>query len=159
MLDPTELNRLGCAGVNKMLALDSEDRPAAFDTMRWHPGILRPQISEPLPCVAAVPIYTNPRMVQQQSRFTLMGDSFLPLEEQWDCELVRNGHLRKVILPLETFEDGEDFLYLSGLNAFSFFPDLQGLGAKHKAKEESDQRFTRATYPGFFKGSDTSRGD
>ena len=131
-----------------MLEGDSS-RPALLDTSQWHPGRVPPE--QPLETIAVVPVYTNPRMVQQRARFTLMGDSFLPLDEQWDGALVRNGHLRKIVLPPETFDDAENFLRVAGLDAFSFFPDLQGLGLKHKARVESDIRFARRREPRLFK--------
>jgi hypothetical protein len=81
-----------------------------------------------------------------------MGDSFLPLDQQWDSALTKGGHLRKIVLPPETFDDAEDFLRLTGVDAFSFFPDLQGLGLKNKARVESDIRFARRKDPRLFKG-------
>ena len=51
----------------------------------------------------------------------------------------------------ETFDDAENFLRLAGLDAFSFFPDLQGLGLRHKARVESDIRFARRQDPQLFK--------
>jgi hypothetical protein len=90
-------------------------------------------------------------MVQQRARFTLMGDSFLPLDEQWGGELTRSGHLRKIVLRPETFDDAEDFLQLAGADAFSFFPDIQGLALKHNARVESDIRFARRHDPRLFK--------
>jgi len=141
VLDPSKLNGLGC-GRKALLTLEGDSsRPSLFDTSGWHPAVVPPEHC--LETVAAVPIYTNPRMVQQRACFTLMGDSFLPLDEQWRGELVRNGHLRKIVLPPETFDDAEDFLRAAGLDAFSFFPDLQGLGLKHKARVESDIRLAR----------------
>jgi hypothetical protein len=90
-------------------------------------------------------------MVQQRARFTLMGDSLLPLDEQWGGELTQSGHLRRIILPPETFDEAENFLRLAGADAFSFFPDIQGLGLKHKAQVESDIRFARRHDPQLFK--------
>ena len=83
-----------------------------------------------------------------------MGDSFLPLDEQWGGELSGAGHLRKIVLPPETFADAEDFLRLSGIDTFSFFPDLEGLTLRHKARVQSDLRFARLRDPVLFKQQD-----
>jgi hypothetical protein len=141
VLDPSKLNKLAC-GREALLTLGGDSPgPKLLDTSLWHPGVVPPET--PLETVAVVPVYTNPRMVQQRARFTLMGDSFLPLDEQWGGELTRSGHLRKIVLPPEMFDEAEDFLHLAGVDAFSFFPDIQGLGLKHKARVESDIRFAR----------------
>jgi len=148
VLDPSKLNKLGC-GRESLMALGGPSRPGLLNASQWHPGMVPPE--QHLKTVAAVPLYTNPRMVQQRARFTLMGDSFLPLDEQWGGELAQSGHLRKIVLPPETFDDAESFLRSAGLDAFSFFPDLQGLGLKHKARVESDIRFARRHDPRLFK--------
>jgi hypothetical protein len=149
VLDPSKLNKLAC-GREALLTLGGDSQgPKLLDTSHWLPGVVPPET--PLSTVAVVPVYTNPRMVQQRSRFTLMGDSLLPLDEQWDGALVRNGHLRKIVLPPETFDEAEDFLNLAGVDAFSFFPDIQGLGLKHKARVVSDIRFARRHDPRLFK--------
>ena len=80
-----------------------------------------------------------------------MGDSFLPLDEQYGGELVRQGRLRRIILPPETFADAEGFLSAAGLNAFSFFPDLQGLALKHEAQVESEIQFAKKCFPDLFR--------
>ncbi len=149
VLDPSKLNKLAC-GREALLTLGGDSSgPKLFDTSLWHPGVVPPETL--LETVAVVPVYTNPRMVQQRARFTLMGDSFLPLDEQWGGELTRSGHLRKIVLPPETFDDAEDFLQVAGADAFSFFPDIQGLALKHNARVESDIRFARRHDPRLFK--------
>jgi hypothetical protein len=39
----------------------------------------------------------------------------------------------------------------AGINAFTFFPDLQGLAMKHQARMESDIRLAKKAYPRLFK--------
>lgn len=90
-------------------------------------------------------------MVQQRAKFTLMGDSLLPLDKQFDGALVREERLRQILLPPETFGDAEEFLSAAGLNAYSFFPDLQGLALKHEAQLQSDLRLAVKSYPDLFK--------
>lgn len=149
VLDPSKLNKRSCGREALLMLGGDSSRPALLDTSHWHPGVVPPE--QPLETLAVVPVYTNPRMVQQRARFTMMGDSFLPLDEQWGGELARNGHLRKIELPPETFDAAEDFLRLAGLDAFSFFPDLQGLGLKHKSRMESDIRFAKRKTPELFR--------
>jgi hypothetical protein len=148
VLDPSALNELGC-GRRGILVLDEGTSDSvSFDTMQWHPKRVPP--ATPLETGAAAPIYTNPRMLQQQARFTLMGDDFLALDEQWGGELTRSGHLRRIDLPPETYGDAEEFLSAAGLNAFSFFPDLQGLALKHDAEVERGICLAKKSYPGLF---------
>lgn len=149
VLDPHYLNKLGC-GRSGIVALHGDmSGPANLDTMQWHPKRVPPE--QPLTTIAVAPVYTNPRMVQQRARFTLMGDSFLPFDEQFGGMLVREDRLRRLVLPPETFADAEEFLSAAGLNAFSFFPDLQGLALKHEAQVESDIRLALKSYPGLFR--------
>ena len=145
VLDPHQLNKLGCGRVGIVALREDTSDPVNLDTMQWHPKRVPP--TEPLKTIAVSPIHTNPRMVQQQARFTQMGDSFLPLNEQFGGTLVQQNHLRQIVLPPETFADAEEFLCAAGLSAFSFFPDLQGLALKHKAQVESDIRFAKKSYP------------
>lgn len=141
VLDPCGLNKQSF-GSYGLVALEEGTEPANVDVGLWHPKRLISQEGQ-LGSIAAVPIYTNPRMVQQRARFTLMGDSSLPLDQQWNGELARRGLIRKLILPTETFRDAEAFLAAAGINAYTFFPDLQGLAMKHQARMESDLRFAR----------------
>ena len=149
VLDPHYLNGLGC-GRSGIVALHGDTSgPVNLDTMQWHPKRVAPD--QPLKTIAVAPIFTNPRMVQQRSRFTLMGDSLLPLDQQFDGKLVREGRLQRLILPPETFADAEEFLSAAGLTAFSFFPDIQGLALKHEAQVQNDIRFALKSYPDQFR--------
>jgi len=149
VLDPHQLNTLGCGRTGVVALHEDADDPANLDTMRWHPKRIPP--TELLQTIAVSPIYTNSRMVQQRARFTLMGDSFLPLDEQFGGALGKKDRLRRIVLPPETFADAEAFLSAAGLNAFSFFPDLQGLALKHEAQVESDIRFAKRVFPDSFR--------
>jgi hypothetical protein len=150
VLDPHQLNKLGCGRLGIVaLHADTADPATPPDPMQWHPSRVPPP--EPLQTIAVAPTHTNPRMVQQRARFTQMGDSFLPLDEQFDGELVRQGRLRRIVLPPETFADAEEFLSAAGLDAFSFFPDLQGLALKHQAQVEGDIRLAKKTFPDLFR--------
>ena len=73
-------------------------------------------------------------MVAQSSAFTLSGDSFLPLENQFDGQLVAKGYLRQIILPAKLNQDIEDFLATVGLGHFEYFPDLEGLRSAYRAE-------------------------
>jgi hypothetical protein len=149
VLDPHRLNKLGCGRLGIVSLEEDTSVPANIDPMQWHPKRVPP--TEPLKTIAVAPIYTNPRMVQQRARFTQMGDSFLPLDEQFSGELVQQGRLRRLVLPPETFADAEEFLSAAGLDAFSFFPDLQGLALKHQAQVESRIRLAKKIFPDLFR--------
>ena len=75
-------------------------------------------------------------MTAQRSVFTLAGDSFLPLDEQFEGRLVHDGILMKIELPPAGFEEVENYLRLNGLRAFTYFPDLEGLAQDHEAPVE-----------------------
>jgi len=149
VLDPAALNQVAVS-MARLVALDETvQEQAVVDVRDWHPQWVAPP--RELQTIAARPLYTNPRMVPQRSRFTLMGDDSLPLDEQWRGKLVQDGHLLKLNLPPETFEDAEEFLTISGLDAFTFYPDLRGLGLKHQAHVERSLSTAKKCYPERFK--------
>jgi hypothetical protein len=133
VLDPMALNELA---VNRtgILALGDE-RPAVFDVTRWHPSILR-KVEDEVPTIAVEPELANARMLAQRATFTLSGDTFTPLEEQFGGELVKRGVLRKLELPAGTFDGVEVFLDLAGASYFGYFPDLTGLARDFEAERE-----------------------
>jgi hypothetical protein len=107
VLDPHQLNKLGCGRLGMVALHEGTSDPVNLDAMQWHPKRVPP--TEPLKTIAVAPIYINRRMVQQRARFTQMGDSFLPLDEQFGGELVQQDRLRRIVLPPETFADAEEF--------------------------------------------------
>jgi hypothetical protein len=146
VLDPEALNYLSI-GHDGRLSLDEEaSQPSVFDIGCLHPKWVLPE--SPMPTVAAAPIYTNARMVSQRSAFTVMGDSFAPLDEQLDGRLLRDGILTELRLPPETFDDAERYLSMAGLTPFTYYPDLYGLGLKHRVSAERKIRDMARFYPG-----------
>jgi hypothetical protein len=89
-----------------------------------------------IPTLAVSAFFSNPRMIAQKGTFTMMGDSFQPLEEQFNGELLERGYLKKIILPAETYEDTEQFLDLVGIGHYGYFPDLEGLLKEFKGDWE-----------------------
>lgn len=77
--------------------------------------------------VAIYPPKNSKRMVAQQGVFTIQGDSMNPLEDEFNGELVRNGHLIKITLDLDIIDDIRMYLWQSGVNYYTQFPDLEGL--------------------------------
>jgi hypothetical protein len=53
----------------------------------------------------------------QKSVFTLAGDSFLPLDEQFKGRLVHDGIFVKIERPAAGFDEVEDNLSVNGLRA------------------------------------------
>jgi hypothetical protein len=92
------------------------------------------------------PIFTNPRMTAQQSAFTLAGDSFRSLEEQFSG-LVHDGRLVKFEFPPNTFDEIENHLRVMGIRAFTYFPDLEGLALDHEARTAATIRDTKKFFP------------
>ena len=129
VLDSTALNEIS-VGVSGLVALDESVSETTFDARGWHPQRVPP--SEALQTIAVSPIFTNARMTAQRAAFTLAGDSFLPLEQQFDGRLAREGHLVKIDLPPESFDEVEDYLRVTGVRAFTYFPDLEGLALDHE---------------------------
>jgi hypothetical protein len=88
-------------------------------------------------------------MTAQRSAFTVSGDSFLPLDQEFKV-LLEHGRLRKLVLPASMFDDVSSFLAMSGLSAFSFYPDLQGLVMRHEAETRERIVEVKRWYPQFF---------
>jgi hypothetical protein len=138
MLDPQALN-VESQGLDGLIALDEEVERAdgaVFDARSWHPKYKPP--ADGLRSIAIAPDFTNPRMTAQRAAFTMSGDSFEPLDKEFP-NLVASGRLRKFVLSPALKKQAAAFLAASGLDAYSFFPDLQGLAVRRK--EEVRKRF------------------
>lgn len=140
VLNSAALNGISI-GQGSLVALDDKMVKATFDARGWHPGRVPP--SELLPTIAVSPIFTNARMTAQRAAFTMSGDSFLPLEEQFEGRLRAEGHLVKIELPSGSFDEIEDYLRMGGVRAFSYFPDLEGLALDHERHVDATLRQTR----------------
>ena len=151
MLDSERLNELSVRR-RGLIALDESVTESTFNVRPWHPKWVPPP--EDLPTIAVWPISTNPRMTAQRSVFTLAGDSFLSLHEQFDGRLARDGILVKIELPPDRFDEVEDYLGVAGLRAFTYFPDLQGLALDHEARVAATLRDTRKFFPRLVKRED-----
>jgi hypothetical protein len=76
----------------------------------------------PAPVIAVSGGSDSSRMRSQRAVFTLHGDLERPLNQS-----VKNVAW-KVLIPKKAFEDAKRFLNNAGVNEFSLFPDLDGLG-------------------------------
>lgn len=151
VLDPQALN-VASVGFDGLVALDDDYASEAnISGANWHPKWLTP--NEDLPSVAVSPVFTNPRMTAQRAAFTMSGDSFCSLDIEFP-ELVRKNKLRRFLLPAATFDDAEAFLASAGLDAFTFFPDLQGLKLRHDTEAKRRIADARRWYPQAFKSND-----
>jgi hypothetical protein len=117
ILSPEHLNYSNF-GYRGQLAL-GEDIGHEIEIFSYHPGYTVNM--RPLHTIGVAPVLTNPRMLAQQSVFTLSGDPFQSLEERYRDFIV------KIVLPPETYEDSRRFLDLVGIGHFGYFPDLEGL--------------------------------
>jgi len=93
VLDSEGLNEVSL-GKRGLVALDDAVGASVVDVRRWHPRWVPPK--DDLSTIAVSPLFTNPRMTAQRSAFTLNGDSFLPLDEQFERRLVSEGLLVKL---------------------------------------------------------------
>lgn len=66
----------------------------------------------------------------------MMGDSFLPLEDQFDGQLTRDGYLVKFILERDSYDDVQTFIDLVGIGDFGYFPDYEGLRRKAQSRKK-----------------------
>lgn len=149
VLDPQALNRISIEREGLLQIDNDESSPAIIDSRKWHPKWGPPNGSI-LKSVAVSPIFTNPRMNAQHSAFTMSGDSFLPLNEEFTV-LAQSKRLEKLLLPANTYEEANAYLDLAGLDAFSFYPDLHGLALRHEAKTEKRIAESKVWYPKNFK--------
>ncbi len=149
VLDPQCLNRASI-GVYGLVALDEDpSSPNVFQSQEWHPKWKASK--RDLRTIAVSPLHTNPRMVAQRSTFTVAGDAFVPLDKQFRGVLVKRKRLVKLTLSTSTYQAAEDYLDRAGLDAFNFYPDLQGIAMKHEARSERRIRDARKWYPQFYK--------
>jgi hypothetical protein len=120
-----------------VLAL-GDDVGHEIDVRPYHPGY--ESNGRPLHTVAVAPLLTNPRMLAQQSVFTLCGDPFQSLDERYsDC-------VSKIVLPAETYEDSRRFLNLVGIGHFGYFPDFVGLRDELRGDLERDIEIARDNF-------------
>jgi hypothetical protein len=129
VLDPAALNELAI-GERTLVSLDDELMSSGrIPTQSWHPHVDPPD--KDLPTIAVAPILSNRRMVAQRAAFTVSGDSFAPLDEQYPSALT------KIVIPQAVQPDAEAFLALAGVDAFGYFPDLDGLARKFRARRDT----------------------
>jgi hypothetical protein len=146
MLDPQALNKES-QGVEVQIALEDAGELAkadgtVLDVRSWHPKYKDAVPNNDLKSIAIAPDFTNPRMTAQKAAFTMAGDSFNPLDQEFP-QLMSAKRLRKFVLTPTAKDDAATFLAAAGLDAYSFFPDLHGLALRHK--DEVRKRFERLT--------------
>jgi hypothetical protein len=143
VLDAELLNEKS-VGKRGIINLDDDDRPSVVNVRQYHPHWVQPV---GLKTIAVSPIVINARMKAQRSVFTLAGDSFAPLDQQFDGDLTRERILAKFDFPPQTFREVEEYLRLAGLRPFTYFPDLDGLAFDHEARLAETLRELPRFYP------------
>lgn len=72
------------------------------------------------------------RIFAQKSVFSLHDVSFMPIQEMY------KACVKKYEIPIKSIGKAKQFLFLSGMNEYSLFPDLDGLGrflnSRHKIR-------------------------
>jgi hypothetical protein len=137
VLKTDQLNRIS-TGKEELIPIIKD--PAAKTNVPiadWLPNYLWPTGHPPLKTVAIVPHRTNQRMAAQRATFTICGDSFSPLEEEY------SSCITKINLPSSLYEDVEAFLEVLGVGPSTFFPDLEGLAMYFRGKHRSEMRYVR----------------
>jgi len=76
-------------------------------------------------------------MLAQRATFTVCGDSFLPMEDEYSSVIT------KIVLPAALFEDAESFIELMGVGPYSYFPDFEGLEMRFREKNRFELRHVR----------------
>lgn len=117
-VNPRAFN-IASMGIDGEIHFDCYLRETNSQIERYHPGVVQPDGT--IPSAAVQPVYTNARMVAQQSRFILCGDSFAALDEQFPVAI------RKYVLAPSMARDIEIFLALVGMDAANYYPDREGL--------------------------------
>ncbi len=129
VLDPAGLNEI-TLGERTLVSLDDGLMASGkIPTHSWHPHLNPPEPD--LPTIAVAPILSNRRMVAQRAAFTVAGDSFAPLDEQYPSVV------HKILIPSSLKSDVDAFLALAGVDAFGYFPDLDGLARKFKSRRQA----------------------
>lgn len=126
VLNPQKLN-FQSIGVETLIHLGMDSSDARLNVLSWHPAYS--SSAKTLDTIAVFPVFTNARMIAQRSGFMLCGDSFESIEEHHAA----SDFIQKIELPPDTFNDIEAYLDFAGVNAFNYFPDLEGLKMKHEA--------------------------
>ncbi len=117
--------------------LDADDISKAY-----HPKYA--DSGKALKSIAVVPYFTNPRMVSQRSAFTLSGDTFDPLEQALNADLLKNGYLKKIVLPAEIHDETNRFLEIAGTSHYGYFPDFEGLVREFKENTKRNIRYIKS---------------
>jgi hypothetical protein len=91
------------------------------------------QLNELENSIAIYPIKNTQRINAQHGFFTVQGNSLMPLDEEFNGSLLKEGILTYIDLSIDIKEDIIKFLSQNGINYFSIYPDLEGLG-KHLNK-------------------------
>lgn len=136
ILSPEELNAANFGTEGQVALGENVSEKANVELSAYHPGYVSG--IRPLHTIAVAPVLSNPRMVAQQSTFTLSGDPFQPLEHRY------SEHIKKIVLPADTYNESMRFLRLVGIGDFKYFPDFQGLQRQLTAQLDSELEMFQA---------------
>jgi len=93
VLNADELNRISTGHEGLISIIEYPGAKTNFPIGDWLPTYFWPPDRLPLKTVAILPLRTNPRMVAQRAAFTICGDSFSALEEEY------RSCITKILLP------------------------------------------------------------
>lgn len=138
MLSPEQLNEANFGNPGQVALGENVTDAANIELGSYHPGYI--SSVRPLHTIAVAPVLSNPRMVAQQSTFTLTGDPFQPLEERYQSFVL------KIVLPADTYHESKRFLRLVGTGDFKYFPDLEGLKRELITQLDSELEVVREAH-------------
>ncbi|MBS4218323.1 FRG domain-containing protein [Bacillus sp. FJAT-49711] len=115
LLKPLQLNKLA-RDKAEIISPNKLEYPATYNDTR-----------NSLNSLAIYPIKNSRRILAQHGVFTIQGNSGLPLDKEFNGELVNLNVLKSIDLPWEVQRDAFQYLKQNGINRYSLFPDLDGL--------------------------------
>lgn len=127
MFDPYELNQL-TRGIDEVLDVEADLKASYFDYF-----VERTVTPDWGDLIAIYPRRHNERLSSQSGMFTLHNER----TRLDDLSLTR---LYRFTLEQKCLDDARNFLYLAGVNDFSLFPDLEGLGTLLKKRFSGQTR-------------------
>jgi hypothetical protein len=136
-LKAEQLNKISTGREGIIWPIEDPAVTTRMDLTKWLPACLSAGADSPLRTIAILPPRSNPRMLSQRATFTVCGDSFSPLEDEY------SACVAKIVLPASLFDDAESFIELVGIGPYSYFPDLEGLSMRFRQKNRSELRHVR----------------
>jgi hypothetical protein len=136
-LKADQLNKVSTGREGLISIIEDQGVKTSIELAKWLPAYVPTGTDSPLSTIAVLPPRSNPRMLAQRATFTVCGDSFSPLEDEYSSVIT------KIVLPATLFAEVESFIELLGIGPYSYFPDLEGLAMRFREKSRFELRHMR----------------